>query len=146
MWSVELDTMSYTVFDGVGGSNTASITCTTPLSATKSATVTCALSINTPLAFIVTVTSVPNSVVTICPFVSIVDITLSATTWCFKISVSWGISFRRAVTVPTGNKLKAASVGANNVNGPGPDKTPSNEHASIAVFSIVWSVELDTIS
>ena len=63
-----------------GGSNTASIACTTPLSATKSATVTCALSINTPLAFIVTVTSVPNSVVTICPFVNIVDITLSATT------------------------------------------------------------------
>ena len=52
------------MLDGVGGNKTASIICTTPLSAITSATVTCALSINTPLVLIVTVTSVPFNVVT----------------------------------------------------------------------------------
>ena len=66
-----------------------------------------------------------------------VDITLSATTWWVKISVNCGILFNKAVTVPAGNKLNAASVGANKVNGPGSDKTPSKEHASIAVFNVV---------
>ena len=51
--------------------------------------------------------------------------------------VSCGISFKRAVTVPAGNKLKAASVGAKSVNGPGPDKVPFSEQASIAVFKVV---------
>ena len=31
----------------------------------------------------------------------------------------------------------STGLGANNVNGPGPDKTPSNEQASIAVFNVV---------
>ena len=79
-------------------------------------------------------------------FDNIVDITLAPTTWCFKISVNCGISFNNAVTVPAGNKLKAASVGANNVNDPGSDKVPSNPHASIATFKVVWSVEFETIS
>ena len=48
--------------------------------------------------------------------------------------------------MPEGKALNAASVGANNVNGPGPDKVPSNEQASTAAFRVVWSGELDTIS
>ena len=95
------------------------------------------MSINTPDELIVTVISVPSSVVTSCPLDSIPDITLSATTWCFKIFVNCGISFNNAVTVPAGSKLNAPSVGANNVKGPAPDKTPSNAHASIAVLSVV---------
>ena len=51
------------MLDGAGGSKTASITCTTPLSATISATVTKALSMYTPDELIVTVTSVPSKVV-----------------------------------------------------------------------------------
>ena len=47
------------------------------------------------------------------------------------------MSFNKAVTVPAGNKLNAASVGANKVNGPAPDNTPSKEQASIAVFKVV---------
>ena len=42
--------------------------------------------------------------------------------------------------------LNAESVGANNVKGPGPANTPSREQASIAVLSVVWSAELETIS
>ena len=116
------------------------------MSATISATVTWALSIKTPLALIVTVTSVPSKVVTTWLFDNIPDITLAPTTWCFNISVNCGMSFNNAVTVPAGNKLKAASVGANNVSEPGSDKTTSNPHASIAVFKVVWSLELDTMS
>ena len=59
--------------------------------------------------------------------------------------VSVGISFKRAGTVPDGDALNAASVGANNVNGPGPDKVPSNEQASTAAFKVV-SDELDKMS
>ena len=146
MWSGELETISYIVLDGVVGNKTASITCTTPLSAIISATVTCALSINTPLELIVTVTSVPFKVVTTWLFDNIDDITLPWTTWCCNILVNKGISFNKADTVPAGNKLKAVSVGANKVNGPAPDNAPSSAHASTATFKVVWSGELDTIS
>ena len=47
------------------------------------------------------------------------------------------MSFNNAVIVPAGSRLNAASVGANSVNGPAPDNTPSNAHASIAVLSVV---------
>ena len=53
------------------------------------------------------------------------------------MSVNCGISFNNAVTVPDGSKLNAASVGANNVNGPGPDNVASKAQASIAVFNVV---------
>ena len=54
-----------------------------------------------------------------------------------KIFVNNGKSFKSAATVPCGNALNAASVGANNVNGPVPDKVPSNEQASNATLSVV---------
>ena len=116
------------------------------MSAVRSFTITLALSIKTPFELIVTTTSVPFKVVTIWLFDNIVDITLSPTTWWSNILVNCGISFNKAGTVPAGNALNATSVGANNVNGPGPDKVASNEQASIAAFNVVWSVELETIS
>ena len=93
-----------------------------------------------------TVTSVPSNVVAIIPFDNIVDITLSPKTWCFKMSVNVGMSLSSAATVPAGKALNAASVGANKVNGPGPDNVPSNPQALIAVSKVVWSLELVTIS
>ena len=39
--------------------------------------------------------------------------------------------------VPAGSALNAASVGANNVKGPGPDNVPSKEHVSTATFNVV---------
>ena len=47
------------------------------------------------------------------------------------------MSFNKAVIVPAGKALNAASVGANKVNGPGPDNVPSKPQASIAVFNVV---------
>ena len=70
--------MSVIVFDG--GNNTASMTCTTPLSATTSATVTCALFINTPSVLIVTVISFPFNVATTIPSIKSVDLTSPDTT------------------------------------------------------------------
>ena len=116
------------------------------MSATISATVTWALSINTPFELIVTVTSSPSKVVTTCPLDNIPDVTLSPTAWCSKILVKVGKSLNNAVNVPWGSALNAASVGANNVNGPGPERTPSNEHVSIAISKVVWSGEVTTIS
>jgi predicted SAM-dependent methyltransferase len=52
--------------------------------------------------------------------------------------VSVGISFKRAGTVPDGNALNAASVGANNVNGPGPDSVPDKNIVKIKFFIIVF--------
>ena len=74
------------------------------------------------------------------------DITVSPNTWWVRIPVSWGKSLNKAATVPDGNKLNAASVGANKVNVPGPERTPSSEHVSIAISKVVWSGEVTTIS
>ena len=63
VWSSLFTMMSTTVVaSGVGGNNTASITCTTPLSATMSAAVTMASLMNTPVSPMVTVTLGPRSV------------------------------------------------------------------------------------
>ena len=55
----------------------------------------------------------------------------------YKIFVNVGISLNKAGNVPDGKALNAASVGANNVNGPAPDKVPSNEQVSTATFNVV---------
>ena len=83
--------------------------------------------------------------VTTWPFVNIPDITLSPTTWWSKIFVKRGVLLKTLKSVPP-KAVNAASVGANTVNGPGPDKVASNEHESIAAFKYAWSVELETIS
>ena len=42
--------------------------------------------------------------------------------------------------------FRAASVGANNVNGPAPDKVPSRPQVSIANSKRLWSGEVTTTS
>ena len=51
--------------------------------------------------------------------------------------VNKGRSFNSAANVPVGRALNAASVGANNVNGPGPDKVPPSPQESIAISNNV---------
>ena len=63
--------------------------------------------------------------------------TLSPTTWYFRISVSAGRLLNKLAIVPAGSKLKAESVGANTVNGPGPSRVPARPQVSIAISSIV---------
>ena len=46
------------------------------------------------------------------------------------------MSANNAATVPAGNALNAASVGANKVNGPGPDNVPPKLQAFIANFKV----------
>ena len=60
--------------------------------------------------------------------------------------VSVGRSFKSAATVPVGNALNAASVGANNVNGPTPESAPSNPHVSTAISNKLWSNDVTTTS
>ena len=99
----------------------------------------------TPDELIVTVTSVPNNVLTTCPFDNIADITLSPVTWCRRISVNSGVLLKTLKSVPPSDK-KAASVGANRVKGPGPVNVEFSEHESIAAFKYVRLFELETIS
>ena len=133
------------VFD-VEGIRTTSITWTTPFDPIMSALVTVELSIITPFILMLTVKSVKFKFWSAWPSDKDVETALSSTTWCFKILVYWGRSLNKLPNVPGGNKSKAASVGANSVNGPLPDNTPSSEQVSIATFKVVWSAELDTIS
>ena len=46
-------------------------------------------------------------------------------------------SWSKASTVPTGSAAKAASVGANTVNGPSPDKVPSRLAAKTAASNVL---------
>ena len=129
----------------VGGKSTASITCTTPLSVVMSATVTIALFIRTLPPSKDTVMSSPFSVVTV-PAVKSVDNTFAPTTWYNKISASApvGSSSNSSTTEP--NAAKAASVGANTVNGPAPDKSSSSSAAITAASNVLWSSELTMTS
>ena len=94
----------------------------------------------------VTVTSDPSSVVTVWPLDNIEDITLSPTTWYLRISVSAGRLLNKLDIVPAGSALKAASVGAKTVNGPGPSRVLARPQVSMAISSIVWSAEFEIIS
>ena len=47
------------------------------------------------------------------------------------------MSFNNASTVPAGNAAKAASVGANTVNGPVPDRSSAKPAAITAASSVV---------
>ena len=53
------------------------------------------------------------------------------------MSFKVGISSNKPATVPSGNLPKASSVGANTVNDPSPDKTPSNSAACSAATRVV---------
>src|SRR4029077_13701118 len=48
----------------------------------------------------------------------------------------------RVSTVPAGSLANAALVGANTVNGPGPDSVSTRPAAFTAATSVVWSLEL----
>merc|ERR1719424_2344046 len=108
-----------------GGSITASMTCTTPLTAYTSASVTLALSIDTVDPDIVTFTSCPSRVLTCSPFLRSAATTSAETTWYFK-TCTRALMFaglRSSARTPFGKLSKAASVGAKTVNGPLPDRT-----------------------
>ena len=49
-------------------------------------------------------------------------------------------------TVPAGKAAKAALVGANTVNGPGPFKVSTKPAALTAATRVVWSLELTALS
>src|SRR5512133_2555388 len=53
--------------------------------------------------------------------------------------VSAGISAKSASIVPSGSAAKAASVGANTVNGPSPCKVSTNPAATTAASKVLWS-------
>ena len=59
------------------------------------------------------------------------------TTWYVSTSVSAGISSSNPSTVPSGRALNASSVGANTVNGPGPDNVSTKSAAPRAATRVV---------
>ncbi len=132
--------MSTTVAGNAAGTSTASITCTIPFSASRSATVTIASLIITFPPVMVTVTSCPNNVSSICPSERSVDIAAPDTTWYNNTSASAPVgSASKASSTPIGKLLKAASVGANTVKGPAAERSSSNSAAITAVSKVVWS-------
>ena len=147
MWSSDPTIISTTVVVGSSaGINTASITCTTPLSAIISATVTIALSIITPLSLIETINSVPFNVIAIIPSDRSVESTEPDTTWWVRIAVNRSMSASTASRVPSGNASKAASVGANTVNGPSAERASTKPAAITAVSKVLWSSDPTIIS
>src|SRR6202044_4069909 len=58
------------------------------------------------------------------------------------VSVALFSGLSRLSTVPAGNLANAALVGANTVNGPGPDSVSTRPAAFTAATSVVWSLEL----
>ena len=64
-------------------------------------------------------------------------ITFPLTTWYKRISFNAGMSASNESKVPSGSLPNASSVGANTVNGPSPDSTPSNSAACKAVTNVV---------
>ncbi len=85
-----------------------------------------------------TVTLFPFKVGT-SPAVRSVDNTVPETTWYSKICASSpvGSSSNSVTTDP--NAAKAASVGANTVKGPAPERSSSNSAAITAASSVLWS-------
>ena len=59
---------------------------------------------------------------------------------------SCGKSANNASNVTGPKALNAASVGANKVNGPGPERYPSKPHVSIPISRTEWSAEVTTTS
>src|SRR5215813_2029764 len=56
-----------------------------------------------------------------------------------RVALFSGLS--RLSTVPAGNLAKASLVGANTVNGPGPESVSTKPAAFTAATSVVWSFE-----
>src|SRR5476651_1842263 len=62
------------------------------------------------------------------------------------VSVALFSGFTRLATVPAGNLPKAASVGANTVNGPLLCRVSTRPAALTAATSVVWSLEFTAFS
>ena len=101
----------------------------------------------TPSSLIVTVTLFPFNVGTIIPSDKSVLRAVPAATWYNKISVSApdGSSSNDS-TVPSGNAANAASVGANNVNGPSPARVSAKSAAITAASRVSCTGLFTTIS
>src|SRR5215213_5899979 len=112
----------------------------TPLDALTSAVLTVALSTFTarPLASIAT--ELPSTVLAavFLPLMSLA-MTLPGTTWYVRIFVSCALfsGLSRFSTVPAGSFLKASSVGAKTVNGPGPLRVSTRPAAFTAATRVV---------
>ena len=147
VWSGLFTMMSTTVVvGGAGGRRTASMTCTTPLSARMSATVTVALLIITEPPMMETVTFAPLRVVISWPSESDVLRASPPTTWYVRMALSNSASARTASMVPAGSASNAASVGAKTVNGPSPLNAPARPAARTAASKVVWSGLLTMMS
>ena len=138
VWTALLITTSATVT--FPGSNTASITCTTPFVASLSGAVTWAVLMNTSIIpLIVTVISWPKTVVAVCPFVSEFEKTSEPKTWYNNALVNFPVGSPVKVATSVGSKLaKAKSVGANTVKFPVPDKVAFNPAELINASKVLW--------
>jgi hypothetical protein len=111
----------------------------TPLLHSMSVWVTVAVPFSFTPPVVLTFTSAPFTVLALLPsiFTTSAAITLPATTWYVRMAVSFGMSFRRASTVPAGSLAKASSVGANTVNGPAPFSVGTSPAAVTAAASVL---------
>src|SRR3546814_11105536 len=73
---------------------------------------------------------------------------LPGTTWKVNIFVNWLLlsGLRSVSTVPAGNPLNAALVGANTVKGPLPCHVSTRPAAFTAATRVVWSLEFSAFS
>ena len=92
----------------------------------------------TPLFWTEIFTVSPSTVLTL-PDLSVVERTSPGTTWYVKILTSWALfsGFNNVSTVPLGNFAKAASVGANTVNGPSPFRVSTSPAAFNAAVRVL---------
>ena len=142
----ELSIMSNTVLVSSLGINIASMTCTTPLSAIISATITFAFPIITIPSVIDTDTSPPCSVVTIMPSDKSVLNAVPDTTWFNSICVNCPVGSASNVSrTSSGIKPNASSVGANTVKGPSDASVSSKPAATIAASSVLCISEFSII-
>ncbi len=124
----------------VGCVMTASITCTTPLSASMSVTVIMAWLMYAIWSNRDTNASVPSSISTIWPSERSPAITLPLATWYWRMEVRFPEgSASSASIVSWPSAANASSVGANTVKGPVPDKAVSNPAANTAASRVLWS-------
>merc|ERR1719331_417027 len=130
----------------VGGTNTVSMMCTTPLVAPTSAVVTLALPLMcTPFQPFVTSNCWPSSVLTCCEALrSLLYTAAPATTWYSSTASNCLMFFgsNRLCNVALGSLAKASLVGANTVNGPLPSRAVTRLPAVRAATRVYRSLVL----
>merc|ERR1711904_446626 len=136
VWSASTSTVKLpaliavsTVSGMTGGRSTESMTWITPLLHDMSAALTLALPAITVLSSFVTVNVLPSRVVTPCVADKSALMTLlPESTWYFRMSARSSRASNSALVTPklSSRATKAASVGANTVNGPAPFKASTN--------------------